>query len=75
LSIRIQIQTKSGSESKPNPDPNPEADPNLIQIEKKGWIRIWIRIQMNPDPQPRYFALYRYFNLTIRNGRQYFIGL
>jgi hypothetical protein len=41
---------------KPNPDPNPELDSNRIRIEKKGWIRIWIRIQMNPDPQPCLWA-------------------
>jgi hypothetical protein len=33
-----------------------DLDPDLvwirIRIDKKGWIRIWIRIQMNPDPQP-----------------------
>jgi hypothetical protein len=49
--IRIQIQTKSRFKSKPNPDSNPEPDPNWIQIEKKGWIRI----HMNPDPQPFFF--------------------
>jgi hypothetical protein len=44
---------QSGSGSKPNPDPNPEPDPNRIGIEKKGWIRI----QMNPDPQPWFFFI------------------
>jgi hypothetical protein len=53
-----------------NPDTDPEQakfinpDPETILIRKrfrkrvgikrKGLIRIWIRIQMNTDPQPRY---------------------
>jgi hypothetical protein len=53
---RSKLFPQSGSGLDPVLDSDPDSDPDLvwiqIRIDKKGWIRIWIRIQMNPDPQP-----------------------
>jgi hypothetical protein len=42
------------SQSRSGLDPVLDSEPDSvwIRIAKKGWIRTWIRIQMNPDPQP-----------------------
>jgi hypothetical protein len=59
FSIRIQFECGSGFGSRFGVDSDPDLVWIRIRIDKKGWIRIWIRIH-NPGRDPPYWLKVEY---------------
>ena len=47
-----------------NPEPDPEPEPVRVNIDLKGWIRVQIRIETNPNLRRRLTEKAKY-NLTL----------